>query len=87
MADQQPTGVEEGDIPLTASHPSPSSHPSPPSTGQDAPNGGVQQEKTAQSDSDSDLFLSTELSLSGKNEDHLLLVLLILTPFEHNYRS
>ena len=63
MADQQPTGVEEGDIPLTASY------PPPPSTGQDAPDGGAQQEKTAHSDSDSDLFLSTELSKppSGEN--------------------
>ena len=68
MADQQPTMVEERDNSLTASH------PPPPSTGQDAPDGGTQQEETAHSDffhsvSDSDLFLSTELSkpLSGEN--------------------
>ena len=47
MADQQPTVVKEGGNPLMPSH-SP-----PPSAGQDAPD-GVQQEKTAHSDSDSD---------------------------------
>ena len=52
---------------------------------------GAQQEETDHSDSDlfhsdseSDLFLSTELSKpqSGENGDHLSLVLLILTPLD-----
>ena len=54
MADQQPTGMEEGDNSLTASHLSP--------TSSDALNGGAQQEETAYSDSDSEIFLITELS-------------------------
>ena len=65
MAEQQPIGVDEG-----------ASRVRPPSTGQDAPNGGAQQEETVHSDSDffhsdseSDLFLSTELTKppSGEN--------------------
>ena len=52
---------------------------------------GAQQEEIAHSDSDlfhsdseSDLFLSSELSepQSGENGDHLSLVLLILTPLD-----
>ena len=49
MADKQPTGVEEGDNSLTASHPSP--------TSSDAQcTGGAQQEDTVYSDSGSDPF-------------------------------
>ena len=63
MADKQ---VEKGE----------NSHPPPPSTGQDAPDGGVQQEETAYSESD--FFFSTEFRKhqSGENGDHLSLLLL-----------
>ena len=62
MADKQ---VEKGD----------NSHPPPPSTGQDAPDGGVQQETAY---SESDFFFSAEFSKhqSGENGDHLSLLLL-----------
>ena len=70
MADKQ---VEKGE----------NSHPPPPSTGQDALDGGVQQE-TAYSESDFffnsqfSFFFSTEFSKhqSGENGDHLSLLLL-----------
>ena len=50
----------------------------------DMRDGGAQQEETDHSDSESDLFLSIELSKpqSGENGDHLSLVLLILTPLD-----
>jgi len=42
------------------------SHPPPPSSWQDAPDGGVQQEETAYSESD--FFLSAEFSKSQSGE-------------------
>ena len=64
MADKQ---VEKGD----------DSHPPTPSTGQDAPGGGVQQEETAYSESD--FFFSAEFSKhqSGENGDHHLSLVLL----------